>query len=174
MIDKLIGLFGGNLLGGVKDIYTAVAGDRSARDAAAHDEQMSLYAQFAAEFGHGTTWWDSFIDGLNRLPRPFMTFGVIGLFVWAVVDPPAFGTAMLELAKVPEMLWWILLTIVAFWFGGKVFTKDVKFKPASVEDIKALNDLAAEARYQKEMTETGKPLSNAAILEWNARRKGRV
>jgi hypothetical protein len=170
-MNWLIKLLGGNLLGGARDIITSVWGDRAARDSAAHDEQMALYGQFAAEFGHARTWWDSVIDGLNRLPRPFMTFGVIALFVWAVVDPPAFGAAMLELAKVPEMLWWILLTIVAFWFGGKVFAKDVKFKPASVEDIRALNDLASEVHYDREMKERGQPLTNAAIMEWNRRRE---
>jgi hypothetical protein len=28
-----------------------------------------------------------FVNGLNRLPRPFMALGTIGLFVFAMVDP---------------------------------------------------------------------------------------
>ena len=172
MIDKVVKFLGGGVIDSARGLYTAIAGDSAARDANTHTEQMAVYNQFAAEFGHARTWWDSFIDGLNRLPRPFMTFGTIGMFAWCVIDPPAFGDAMIQLAKVPEALWWILWTIVGFWFGGKMISKDIKYTPPSVENIKALNDLASENRYQREMADTSKPLTNAAIMEWNARRKG--
>ena len=173
MIGKILDFLGGGVLDSAKGFYTAIAGDTAARETDAHTEQMAVYNQFAAEFGHARTWWDSFIDGLNRLPRPFMTFGTLALFAWCVVDPPAFIEAMGALSAVPEMLWVIFLTIVGFWFGGKMISKDIKYTPPSVEKIKALNDLASEARYQREMADTEKPLSNAAILEWNRRRRGK-
>ncbi len=175
MIGKIFDFLGGGVIDSAKGLYTAIAGDRSARDSNAHSEQMAVYNQFAAEFRHlqGRTWWDSLIDGLNRLPRPVMTFGTLALFVWCVADPPAFIEAMGALSAVPEMLWVIFLTIVSFWFGGKLLAKDLKFKPPSVADIKQANDLASEVRYSHEMRDTEKPLTNAAILEWNKRRVGK-
>lgn len=41
----------------------------------------------------------------------------------------------------------------------------------SLEDVKRVHDLEAERRYQREMADTSKPLTNAAIAEWNRRRK---
>jgi hypothetical protein len=40
------------------------------------------------EYRHaGSGWFDRFVNGLNRLPRPLMALGTIGLFVFAMVDP---------------------------------------------------------------------------------------
>lgn len=53
-----------------------------------------------------------------------MTLRMIGLFIWAVADPPAFSLAiMLALQDVPEMLWYIFLAIIGFWFGTKMIEK---------------------------------------------------
>ena len=41
---------------------------------------------------------------------------------------------------------------------------------AGPQDVKRVHDLKAEQRYQEELAETSKPLTNAAILEWNRRR----
>jgi hypothetical protein len=48
---------------------------------------MALEAA-AEEYRHaGTAVFDRFVNGLNRLPRPLMALGTIGLFVFAMVDP---------------------------------------------------------------------------------------
>jgi Holin of 3TMs, for gene-transfer release len=59
------------------------------------------------------------VNGLNRLPRPALAFGTIGLFVYAMVDPVAFAQRMVGLNAVPEPLWWLLGAIVAFYFGAR-------------------------------------------------------
>ncbi len=59
------------------------------------------------------------MNGLNRLPRPFLAFGTIGLFVYAMVDPPRFGERMVGLNMVPEPLWWLLGAVVGFYFGAR-------------------------------------------------------
>jgi Holin of 3TMs, for gene-transfer release len=59
------------------------------------------------------------VNGLNRLPRPLLAFGTIGLFVYAMVDPVAFAQRMVGLNAVPEPLWWLLGAIVAFYFGAR-------------------------------------------------------
>lgn len=64
--------------------------------------------------------WDKFIDGLNRLPRPIGTFGVYALIATAVTNPEQYKTIMLSLASTPDMVFVIYLTIIGFWFGGKI------------------------------------------------------
>jgi hypothetical protein len=74
----------------------------------------------AAEFQHASPhWFDRLINGLNRLPRPMLALGTIGLFVFAMADPVAFSQRMVGLAAVPEPLWWLLGAIVSFYFGAR-------------------------------------------------------
>lgn len=94
-----------------------------------HKERMELsrqdlasLEQFAAEFKskRTSTAWDSFVDGLNRLPRPLITLGIVGLFVLAPADPIRF----LEIARayqiMPDGFWALLSIIIAFYFGGRM------------------------------------------------------
>jgi hypothetical protein len=94
-----------------------------------HEETMALsqqdlaaLRQFAAEFHsrERRTWWDSLVDGLNRLPRPLITLGILAFFVLAPLEPVRF----LEVAKVYELMpdgfWALLSVIVAFYFGGRM------------------------------------------------------
>ena len=53
----------------------------------AHVLQQAAFIQFATEFRNPRSGFDRFIDGVNRLPRPAMAFGVLGLFIAAMVDP---------------------------------------------------------------------------------------
>lgn len=171
MIGQLLSALLG---GGAQRLVATVLGDRAARERYSAEEQMAVQTGFQAEFSHRErrSWWDSLVDGLNRLPRPLMTFGVIGLFIWAVADPPAFSLAMLALQNVPEMLWYIFLAIIGFWFGTKMIEKAPRqMHGPRAEDVKRVHDLEAERRYQEDMANTSKPLTNAAILEWNRRRK---
>jgi len=74
----------------------------------------------AAEFRHaGAGWFDTAINGLNRLPRPMLALGTLGLFIFAMVDPVAFSGRMVGLDAVPEPLWWLLGAIVSFYFGAR-------------------------------------------------------
>jgi len=59
------------------------------------------------------------VNGLNRLPRPVLAFGIVGLFVYAMVDPVGFAQRMVGLAYVPEPLWWLLGAVVSFYFGAR-------------------------------------------------------
>ncbi len=63
--------------------------------------------------------FDRFVNGLNRLPRPMLAFGTLGLFVYAMVDPNGFARRMVGLNFVPEPLWWLLGAIVGFYFGAR-------------------------------------------------------
>ena len=140
-MKALIDLLGGGLLGGLDNLVKTIFGSREQRDASAHDEQAAVMGAFAAEFNarSNRTIWDSLVDGLNRLPRPIMTFGVIGVFVYCVEDPEGFSVAMKALALMPEPGWILIGVIMAFWFGGKFLGKDLRrpepIDPAAVREV---------------------------------------
>ena len=84
------------------------------------EAQMAALRQLGEEYQHpALSWFDRMVNGLNRLPRPFLAFGTIGLFVYAMVDPVGFAQRMVGLNAVPEPLWWLLGAIVAFYFGAR-------------------------------------------------------
>ena len=63
--------------------------------------------------------FDRFVNALNRLPRPLLALGTLGLFVYAMAEPAGFSVRMQGLALVPEPLWWLLGAIVSFYFGAR-------------------------------------------------------
>lgn len=148
MIGRLIGVGIGSTAKGVGEavsgVWGTIKGDKTKQDEAIHREQMAVLEQFAAEFAGRppSTVWDSFVDGLNRLPRPTITFGVIGLFVWAAWEPVTFTESMTALGVVPEELWIILTTIVAFWFGGRLLSRDLSKPSVTPEQLKLALDIA--------------------------------
>lgn len=85
-----------------------------------HDAFAAAHSSHAAEFAHPRGgWFDGLVNGLNRLPRPLLALGTLGLFVHAMVDPPGFAWRMQGLASVPEPLWWLMGAVVAFYFGAR-------------------------------------------------------
>ncbi|SDZ30464.1 Holin of 3TMs, for gene-transfer release [Jannaschia faecimaris] len=85
-----------------------------------HAAQQAALAQLSEEFDMPARgWFDRCVDGLNRLPRPMLALGTLGLFVYAMVDPAGFARRMEGLAFVPDPLWWLLGAIVGFYFGAR-------------------------------------------------------
>jgi hypothetical protein len=102
---------------GVAEVFTPSATKRMELSAAV---QQAALREFADEFGSQPTgWFDRAVNGINRLPRPLLAFGTIGLFVYAMVDPQQFALRMVGLNAVPEPLWWLLGAVVAFYFGSR-------------------------------------------------------
>ena len=151
----VIGDFFAMLLGGrnvVKEtveVFRPNAEAQASRDAA---REAAALAQFAAEFGiERKGWFDRFVDGVNRLPRPMLAFGTLGLFVAAMVDPVWFAVRMQGVALVPEPLWWLMGAIVSFYFGARHQVKSQEFQrslaatlartPDVLRNIEALEDL---------------------------------
>lgn len=122
LIGNLLGTPGavaalGEAAKGVAEVFTPSATKRMELSAEA---QMAALRQLGEEYQHPSLgWFDRMVNGLNRLPRPMLAFGTIGLFVYAMVDPVAFAQRMVGLNAVPEPLWWLLGAIVAFYFGAR-------------------------------------------------------
>ncbi|WP_224814924.1 holin family protein [Hasllibacter sp. MH4015] len=122
LIDRALGRAGpvealGEAAEGLSEVFVPNA-TRSMELAA--DIHQATLATAAAEFQYaGDGWFDRMINGINRLPRPFLALGTLGLFVYAMVDPGAFADRMIGLQEVPEPLWWLLGAIVSFYFGAR-------------------------------------------------------
>ncbi|GLQ34395.1 hypothetical protein GCM10007939_06780 [Amylibacter marinus] len=104
----------------VERVVEVFVPNKTAAAQQAHLQKLGAQGQFAAEFQHQRRGaFDQFIDGLNRLPRPVMALGTVGLFVFSMADPLAFSKRMQGLAEVPEPLWWLLGAVVSFYFGAR-------------------------------------------------------
>jgi hypothetical protein len=101
----------------VAEVLTPSATKRMELSAQAQGDALQ---EFSDEFDNPSVgWFDRLVNGLNRLPRPMLAFGTIGLFVYAMVSPQAFALRMVGLNAVPEPLWWLLGAVVAFYFGAR-------------------------------------------------------
>ena len=102
------------------------------------EQDMASLQQFAAEFQarDGRTWWDSLVDGLNRLPRPLITLGILAFFVLAPLEPVRFLEIARAYQMMPDGFWALLSVIIAFYFGGRMQLKrqDMTVKGGALAD----------------------------------------
>lgn len=167
-------LFGGerNIVRETAEVFVENAEARAVREAVFREAALD---QFAAEFvlpRRGI--FDRFVDGLNRLPRPALALGTLGLFVSAMVEPVWFAERMQGIALVPEPLWWLMGAIVSFYFGSRHQAKSQEFQrsiaaslahaPQVAANIAALRALDAGA---DAVEEAG---VNAALDDWRRAR----
>lgn len=170
---------GRNVVTETVEVFRPNAEAQAARDAA---QQAAALAQFATEFAiERRGWFDRFIDGVNRLPRPMLAFGTLGLFVSAMADPVWFAQRMQGVALVPEPLWWLMGAIVSFYFGARHQAKTQEFQRGIAatlartsqvtENIVALDALVgAKDSGPVGSTAVGRD-GNAALDDWRAARE---
>lgn len=136
--------------------------------------------EFEAEFGRvSCSRFDRFIDGMNRLPRPLLAFGTIGLFVSAMVEPVWFASRMQGIALVPEPLWWLLGAIVSFYFGARHQAKGQAFQreitqtlartPLVARNLAALSALKEGSNGSDAEWDSASEDDNAALDAWHRR-----
>ncbi|MEE4348498.1 MAG: holin family protein [Paracoccaceae bacterium] len=185
LIDTILGaVFGGgrNVLRETAEVFRENAEEGATRDMAL---RQAALAQFGAEFTLARQgWFDRLVDAANRLPRPLMALGTLGLFISAMVDPVWFASRMQGIALVPEPLWWLLGAIVSFYFGARHQAKGQEFQvrvaqsmaqvPQVVNNIKALRALEAgsgnapDAPYPApENPEPATEAPNRALDDWH-------
>ena len=151
-------LFGGgrNLVAETAEVFRSNAEATAARDA---DYQAAALAQFASEFAVPRKGgFDRFMDGVNRVPRPALALGTLGLLVAAMVNPVWFAARMEGLALVPEPLWWLTGAIVSFYFGARHQAKGQDFQRGLAATLAQL----AENRRHRMIDD------NPALNEWRA------
>jgi hypothetical protein len=155
LMERFFGLLfggGGNV---VKDTVEVFRENSEAGAGRAQAMQMQAMAEFGKEFlvpRQGG--FDRFMDGVNRLPRPALALGTLGLFVSAMVAPLWFAERMQGIALVPEPLWWLLGVIVSFYFGARHQVKSQNFQrdialsmervPRVMENVAALRAMRSD------------------------------
>lgn len=187
MIERVLTvMFGGsqNVVRETVEVFRENAEAGAQRGA---DQRGAAMKQFGAEFvvpRRGL--FDRFMDGLNRLPRPALALGTLGLFVTAMVDPLWFSERMQGIALVPEPLWWLLGVIVSFYFGARHQVKSQEFQreiagtvarvPQVLDNLKAIDAMRADSPAvsdtKGDVTLTLSTLEtgpNAALEAWRAK-----
>ncbi|MEM6385086.1 MAG: holin family protein [Pseudomonadota bacterium] len=120
MIGSLLGMLFGGGRNAIRETVEIFRPNAEAEELRAAAKGAAALSQFASEFGiERKGWFDRFIDGLNRLPRPMLALGTLALFVAAMTDPIWFAQRMQGIALVPEPLWWLMGAIVSFYFGAR-------------------------------------------------------
>lgn len=127
-VTRILGaVFGGdkNIIADTAEVFRENAEASAQRGA---NLTQSALEQYAAEFSHSRKGrFDRFMDGLNRLPRPMIVILTFAFFASAMFSPIWFAERMQGLVLVPEPIWWLAGTIVAFYFGGRFQIKSQEF-----------------------------------------------
>lgn len=174
-----------NLIRETAGIFMEPADEGAERDAALRDAALSQYRQ---EFSLAReSRFDIFMNGVNRLPRPMLALGTLGLFVSAMVAPLWFAERMQGIALVPEPLWWLMGAIISFYFGARHQVKGQAFQasvvqnlalaPLVAENVKALKNLRAGGEIGAGATGPAllaKGDLNRALEDWRRTRAGEV
>ena len=129
LVVGLLNVIFGNDRNVIKD--TAEVFRANAEEEAERSQQLRIEAlkQFAREYeSKNDTPFNRFMDGVNRLPRPALALGTLGLFLAAMIDPIWFAARMQGIALVPEPLWWLLGVVVSFYFGARHQVKSQQFQ----------------------------------------------
>lgn len=184
---------GRNVIRDTAEVFRENADKAAAREASLSEATLT---QYGAEFVRpSSSWFDRVMDGVNRLPRPLLALGTLGLFGAAMVDPLWFAERMQGIALVPEPLWWLMGAVVSFYFGARHQAKGQEFQasvvrvlanaPTVVNNIAALRRLAATS---PGAADTGRdagltqslvtpsahapndPLANPALNDWRRTR----
>ena len=167
MIGDLFALIFGerNLVKDTVEVFRPNAEAQAERDAA---KEAAALAQFAAEFGiERRGWFDRFVDGVIRLPRPLLAFGTLGLFLAAMVDPVWFSARMQGVALVPEPLWWLMGAIVSFYFGARHQVKSQEFQRSLATTLARTQDVVRNIEALEALND-----GNAALDDWRRSRVG--
>ena len=194
----ITGLFskGGSAIGKIGDIAKSIWGNQESRDKYAYKQEMSVQDSYAAEFlaPEKKHWFNMLVDGVNRLVRPLFTYGIMAMFIWAAIDPKDFYVYIKNIEIIPEAMWWVMLTIIGFWFGGRLFEigkmPSTRIDPRVAQDIfNERADRQAEMRYSEstegypvrpivndqeyeQTNQATKAMTNQAIQEWR-KKKGK-
>lgn len=188
LIEQVFGLVfgnGRNVVRETAEVFRENAENGAVRAAGFRAQALT---QFGGEFERAERGgFDRFMDGVNRLPRPLMALGTLGLFAAAMVDPLWFAARMQGIALVPEPLWWLLGVIVSFYFGARHQLKAQNFQrdiarsmaqlPQVVQNIQTIKALRASS---PGVADTGgdavltlaalKSEANPALRDWRAAR----
>jgi len=159
-------LFGGgqNVVKETAEVFRENSEAAAARQA---DYQNAALGQFAAEFAVPRRgFFDRFMDGLNRVPRPALALGTLALFVSAMVNPIWFAARMQGIALVPEPLWWLMGAIVSFYFGARSQVKGQEFQSSIAQTMARTGQVTRNLAALEALEFGAKAGDNPALEDW--------
>lgn len=170
LIESIVGLLFGSGRNVIRD--TAEVFRENAEGAAVRENayRSAALQQFGAEFVvERKGRFDRFMDGLNRVPRPALALGTLGLFVSAMWNPVWFASRMQGIALVPEPLWWLLGAIVSFYFGARYQVKSQEFQQSIASTVMLAANVKGNLQALQALDAgAGEPGQNAALDDWRA------
>ena len=184
MMERVFALLFGGGRNVVKDTVEVFRENAEAGADRSHQIQSEAMRAYSREFEVARQGgFDRFMDGVNRLPRPALALGTLGLFVSAMVAPLWFAERMQGIALVPEPLWWLLGVIVSFYFGARHQVKSQQFQreivatmahvPQVMANVAALREMRADSVGAADTGADAKlsvaavvPDANPALEEW--------
>ena len=184
LIERIFGLFFGGGQNVVRDTVEVFRENAEGEAVRAAERQGQAMQQYGAEFAVARQGgFDRFMDGVNRLPRPMLALGTLGLFITAMINPLWFSERMQGIALVPEPLWWLLGVIVSFYFGARHQVKSQEFHreivgtmarvPQVLDNIKSIRELRSTTPKVADTGEDARlsaaslaPSDNPALEAW--------
>ncbi|MBV1787612.1 holin family protein [Marinobacterium sp. D7] len=171
---------------GGKEVAEVFVENSEHRGQRQHEQQMAdidrdraSLEQFSAEFHNrlNRTWWDSLVDGLNRLPRPLLTVAVLSFFVLAPINPERFLLIAKSFELMPPGYWALLSVIISFYFGGRMQLKsqDLKIRREAVTAAKELMAMKREFRRLADEEESAESkIFDTAVMRGEAKVNNKV
>jgi len=172
----------GNVVEQVGGVFRPNAEANAART---HEYRSGALAQYAAEFHtrNNRTWFDSLVDGLNRLARPIITVSVLGIIPAVMLWPEEAAVAFAALALLPAGYWALVSIIIGFYYGGRMQIKAQDFEksvadavaraPEVIENMKRLRDHLSPEEATDDSTEMALEIAadlptteNPAVSDW--------
>lgn len=122
----------GVLLEGAIGLGKKWLGMKEKEEEHAHKETMGAYG--FEQPVQARNWFDSLINGLNRLPRPLFAFWVMWLlFVGPMWMYDEWNRAITALASLPDGVWNLVSIVIGFYFAGRMQIKSQDFKRPSAK-----------------------------------------
>lgn len=144
---------------GMAEVFTQNATRRMELDEQAYARAIEQYGKEYQDVSNGV--FNRFVNALNRLPRPFLAFGTLGLFAYSMFEPAGFALRMEGLQQVPEPLWWLLGAIVGFYFGARE-AHYFRYRPQTSLRVRDISQTTADDDFS----------DNAALRDWAGRLRG--
>jgi len=116
------------------NVVGAFSGNQRDRYKQDGDRYRSALAAYASESAPNGTRWDSFWNGINRMPRPMIVVAIFCYFGLAYENPTEFQILNIALDTVPEQMWWVMSAVIGFYFAAREFHKNREKKLALSDD----------------------------------------
>lgn len=160
MIGKLLqgGISGlltgaGGLIGKVADAGNRRGlrkfGSKENREVREHELEMSQMKNYLAELKPVNSW----IDTINRIPRPLMTFLVIAFLLIFCISPVTGISIAKSMSLIPDYLMMIIAGVFGFYFTfrtvDKMLDSKKKMSPDQYDEIKKTLEVKQEKTAEK-------------------------